>query len=159
MNNQGHSGWLDKLAGILHPVPLRALILLVAYSLVLAASRWAAYQLRFDFNVPEGSWSVFREHLWWVPALQLLSLGFFGQYSGILGYFSLPDLRRLLYAAFASTSVLLGIRYQFPDFYAEPRGVILVDALLALAGVGVIRLGCRFVREGFLAVHARPIGP
>ena len=151
--------FLDRLLKLLHPVSLRAVILFGAYSVVLVVSRWLAYQLRFDFNVPADSWARFREYCWWVPALQLVALGVFGQFSGILGYFSLPDLRRLLYANVVSAFVLMGIRTHLVDFYAEPRGVILVNALLSLAGVGAIRLACRLVRERFLAVHSRPTGP
>jgi FlaA1/EpsC-like NDP-sugar epimerase len=135
------------------------LVLLLAYSVVLLASRWVAYQLRFDFVVPEDQWPRFTGYSWWVLALQLVILGVFGQYSGILGYFSLPDLRRLLSASLASTSALLGLRYLFVGFYTESRGVILVNALLALAGVGAVRLGFRIARERYLGVHARSNAP
>ncbi len=151
--------WISRVGELVNPVPLRWVVLVPAYAAVLIASRWAAYLLRFDFNVPEEEWLLFTRHLWGVITLQMVALGIFGQYSGILGYFSLPDLRRLLYASATSTAILVGLRYEFVGVFAEPRGVILVDGLLALAGVGAVRLACRVARERYLGTYAKRSGP
>ncbi|MBI5387447.1 MAG: polysaccharide biosynthesis protein [Verrucomicrobia bacterium] len=133
-------------------------MLLVAYTVVLFLSRWMAYQLRFDFNVPADSWPHFGDYWSAVLCVQLFFLAVSGQFSGIMGYFSLPDVRRLLLASLASTGVLFGIRYQFPEVYIEPRGVILVTGLLGLSGVGAVRLACRLVRERYFSVYAKSAG-
>lgn len=131
-------------------------VLFVIYALVLALSRWLSYQLRFDFDLPPEATVQLGAHWWWVVSLKLLVLCLFGQFSGLLSYFSIPDLRRLIYAVSASSLLLLTVRYSWPGFYAAPRGVILLDYFFSLAGLVTVRLGFRMVRERYLAPQSRP---
>jgi FlaA1/EpsC-like NDP-sugar epimerase len=159
MHNRFFLRWVDRFLKSCGPLSVRAAILCVTYSAVLVLARWLAYELRFDFDVPPDQWVTFFKHLWWVVGVNLILLGVFGQFSGILGYFSLPDVRQLIYASASFTLLLFLIRYDFAGYYSDPRGVILVSALLGLAGVGAVRLGCRIVRERYLATYGRPRGP
>lgn len=141
---------LGRLSGI------RSALLIVLYALVLTVTRWLAYQLRFDFEVPAESQATLRMHWSWVIPLKLVVLYFFGQFSGLLSYFSIPDLRRLFYATTVSSLLLLGIRYNAATFYAVPRGVILLDYFFSFAGLVTLRMGFRVLRERFLAPQSRP---
>ena len=102
---------------------VRSIFLLVAYTIGLIGSRYLAYQLRFDGDVPPRFTEQLAHHWMWVIPVKLIFLAFFGQFAGLLGYFSVPDLRRLLYACLTSSLVLLGIHYRFLSFYGDPRGV------------------------------------
>src|SRR5450631_4822229 len=90
----------------------RLWVLLVLYSIELTASLWLAYELRFDFMVD----SHYREErlfvLFWLIPLQLLLLGLFQQLTPLLGYFSTPDLARMLQAmaisAIAVSAIWIG---------------------------------------------------
>lgn len=142
----------------------RRCVLISLYAAALSLSRWFAYQFRFDFSVPDEIWKGFLLHWQWVVPLKLLILYFFGQFSGLLGYFSIPDLRRLILACVAGSSALLIVRYYAPEYYSVPRGVILLDFILSLTALAGVRLGLRIVRERFFASqprsyrHARRVG-
>ncbi|PYM11054.1 MAG: capsule biosynthesis protein CapD, partial [Verrucomicrobia bacterium] len=134
---------------------IRIVLLLVIYTAVLSLSRWLAYQLRFDFAVPPQFEVQLAAHGWWVVALKLFLLLCFSQFAGLLSYFSIPDLRRLLYATASSSVILLGLRYYTDLFFTPPRGVLLIDFLLSFGGLTAVRLGFRLVRERFLAPQSR----
>ncbi len=151
---------LGRIAGLRRSLAARALILLVGYSVVLLACRWAAYQLRFDFNV--GKEPVHLRHLhvdWmWELPVQLIWLAFFGQFSGLLSYFSVPDLRRLFFATMAASGTFLAIRYLFPIPYGISRGMLLTNTILSFSGLAMLRLSFRIYRERFSAQSTRVRG-
>jgi FlaA1/EpsC-like NDP-sugar epimerase len=134
---------------------IRPLFLLVSYSLVLVGSRFIAYQLRFDADVPSPLDEQLRQHWFWIITLKLVLLAAFGQFSGLLSYFSVPDLRRLFFACLSGSLILLAIRYKFVWFYRDPRGVILIDFMLSIVGLSLLRLGFRVIRERYLMPEGR----
>src|SRR5688572_32824010 len=87
--------------------------------------------------------------------MKLLMLALFGQFAGLLSYFSVPDLRRLVFAWVSSSAVLMLVRYTFAEYYSAPRGVILIDFILSLAGLALVRLSFRVVRERYLTPQSR----
>src|SRR5262245_23192567 len=125
-------------------------ILSVVYILVLTLSRWLAYQLRFDFDLSRDLETQMALHWSWVVPLKLFLLFCFGQFAGLLSYFSIPDLRRLLYATGSASALMLVFRYYAPELYPEPRGVLLIDLVLSFLGLAAIRLGFRLIRERYL---------
>ena len=132
----------------------RALFLLTIYSAVLLAARWTAYQLRFEFAIPADFRGHFRNDWPWELGVKLVFLVCFGQLSGLLSYFSVPDLRRLFLATAGSSGVLIAFRYLEPAVYGVPRGYLLTDWLLSFGGVALVRLGFRVFRERFLTPAA-----
>ncbi|MBI4659289.1 MAG: polysaccharide biosynthesis protein [Verrucomicrobia bacterium] len=145
-----------NLTKILSSRPLRTPVLALIYLGTLAASYWLGYQLRFDFGVPIEEWQKFGTNWSGILAFKLALLAGFGQFSGLLSYFSLPDLRRLSYACTLGSMTLLCVRYLAPEFYAAPRGVILLDYFFSLAGLTTVRLAFRIYRERYLAPQSRP---
>ena len=133
---------------------LRGGLLLLLYSAVLSVSWWLAHELRFDFEIwPEYRLSCIK---FWpmVVFLNLLLLYLFGQFAGLLSYFSLPDLRRIFYSS-ATNSLVLLAGYYGAGIKMAPRGVILIDFLLSFTGIAVTRLGFRVVRERYLSPQGR----
>jgi FlaA1/EpsC-like NDP-sugar epimerase len=136
----------------------RTLLLLTSYSVVFLASHFVAFGLRFDLAVPE----TMREALWlgWLVAVpvKLLCMGLFRQYRVLLGYFSLPDLWRVVGAMSMSSFVLYSL-YMVAggnlDYRALvlPRGVILIDFLVSNLGVVAVRLALRVLREHLRAAE------
>ena len=126
---------------------IRTAILLGAYSAVLCLSRWLAYQFRFDFAVPEEYQTQLARHWLWVLCLKLVALAAFRQFSGLVRYFSIPDLHRLALATLCSAVALLSVWFIAGSYYAPPRGVILLDAILSFGGIAGLRLGYRVFCE------------
>jgi FlaA1/EpsC-like NDP-sugar epimerase len=138
---------------------LRLLILTAAYSAVLLVCRWLAYQFRFDFAVPAEYVEQLSRDCIWVLCLQLVFLIGFGQFSTLTRYFSVPDLVRLFLAMSGSGLCLYLIRHIFGSFFSPPRGVLVVDVLLAFGGLAGLRFFYRVVHEGRLNFFSRASGP
>jgi len=135
----------------MHHRSVRWGILLVFYTLGLAASFTLAYGLRFDFAMGNDYGRQLLYYLPWVVALKLVLLYACGQFEGLLSYFSLPDLNRIFRASFLYFTILMVIWLASGGAYAPPRGVILSDCVLSFLGLAGIRLGFRMLRENYLA--------
>jgi FlaA1/EpsC-like NDP-sugar epimerase len=129
----------------------RGLVLLAAYALICALCRYVAYELRFDFIVPQeyqvGRITSIAINL----PLKLGCLYLFGQFSTMLSYFSLPDLVRLAGAMLSANVVSYLVWGALFDTVITPRGVVLVDFVLCVCAIGVFRLGLRMYRERMAA--------
>jgi FlaA1/EpsC-like NDP-sugar epimerase len=126
----------------------RFAVLLVLYLAVLAAATWVAYGLRFDFDVPSDHQRHIKEIWVWVWASKLLALAVAGQFSSLLSFFSLPDLKRLGLALGVVTLGLFGQWYAVDVVGEMSRGVIVLDGILSFLGLASCRLGFRLVRQG-----------
>jgi FlaA1/EpsC-like NDP-sugar epimerase len=146
----------DRIPGPFQRPAGRAVALAVIYGITLWAAHWLAFQLRFDFNVPESSRDeLLRTWLWLVP-LKLILLASCGQFSGLLSYFSVPDFLRILTANAIAAGVLLVGRQLPVSVDWDPRGVVLLDFFLSVAGLSSVRLGFRMIRERYLTDTAPP---
>jgi FlaA1/EpsC-like NDP-sugar epimerase len=133
----------------------RRLLLLFVYTAVLVLSFLLAYQVRFEFAVPdEYRWHYVR--IWSVVVVaKLLCLCVCGQFASLLTYFSLPDLRRVALATVLPFAGMLAwwhlgsapLNSPATHMPTVPRGVIIVDTMLSFAGVVFVRILFRMVRE------------
>ena len=128
----------------------RKVLLVMLAGCVLVVCRWLAYQLRFDFEVPEEYQVQLKSHWYWVIPLQLGWLLLFRQFSGIYKYFSLPEVRCLAYAMTFSGLSLYGVRWLHLDF-SPPRGVILVQCMLGFLALGALRSAWRQAYEMYFS--------
>ncbi len=129
--------------------------LIILYAIAMLACHALAFQLRFDFKVPpEHS----KDFYWLWPTQTAVKFAFlmaFGQFSGLLSYFSIPDMLRLLYAMAGASAVFVVLRISGVDIYHPPRSVILLDFLLSFIALTGIRLLFRLIRERFLSPQSR----
>jgi hypothetical protein len=84
----------------------RFIVLLLVYTMVLVVCRWLARQIRFESVIPAEDMAAYRDGWIWVLGVQMTMLALFGQFSGILRYFSVPDIKRLGPAMFCSGVVI-----------------------------------------------------
>lgn len=123
---------------------LRTLSLIVFYAIVSLASYWIAYELRFDFNVPNNH-AVDRINMVnWIVGLQLMLLLASGQFDSILSYFRLPDAIRLFGGLFSNTLILLSMWYVYKGVNIPPRAVILSYFLISFLAIAAFRVLMRF---------------
>ena len=121
----------------------RTLGLVLFYSVISVASYWIAYELRFDFNVPDYHHLDRIETIWWVTGLQIMLLFASGQLDSILSYFRLPDALRLFTGLFANTLILLSMWYVYHGDNVPPRAVILTYFLLSFLAIAGFRIFMR----------------
>jgi FlaA1/EpsC-like NDP-sugar epimerase len=131
----------------------RALALIALYTGIMAAARYFAYELRFDFHVPKPFEHERLVSLAFNLPIKLLMLVAFRQFGSLLTYFSVPDLLRIA-AAVGSANVLTYLtRLALTPDVVSPRGVILTDFVLAVGALSFLRLGLRLYRERYLGRH------
>ncbi|MDB4609515.1 polysaccharide biosynthesis protein [Verrucomicrobia bacterium] len=129
---------------------LRLGLILVAYAVFLSISLWLSFQLRFDFFVEPG----FETHrdsiavsILWIIPLKLCVLLVGRQFSGLLAFFSTPDLIRLCSSVAIGSALIVIPRFLSMSIMTPPRGVILIDFVLSLLILGGFRVICRIFRE------------
>lgn len=122
---------------------LRTLALLAFYTAVTGFSYWAAYELRFDFGVPDNHAVDRLNTIGWVIGLQLMLLFASGQFDSILSYFRLPDALRLFAGLFFTVITLLSMWYVYGGDNVPPRAVILTNFLLNFLFIAGFRVAMR----------------
>ncbi|MBI2513186.1 MAG: polysaccharide biosynthesis protein [Opitutae bacterium] len=133
---------------------LRAVSLIALYGSVLGACRYFAYELRFDFLVPQNFQEERLLSLAFNLPIKLLLLVLFRQFRSLLTYFSVPDLLRIA-AAMASANLLSHIlRLGVTPAMVSPRGVVLIDFVLSVGALSFLRLGFRIYRERYGSSNA-----
>jgi FlaA1/EpsC-like NDP-sugar epimerase len=122
---------------------IRNLGLLLLYALLCGLSYIVAFQLRFDFKVPEDFSLDMVNTIWWVVALKLMLLVASGQVDCVLSYFRLPDALRLWLGLFAASAILVYMWYVYNGNGVPPRAVILTDFLLSFLMLAGFRVAMR----------------
>jgi FlaA1/EpsC-like NDP-sugar epimerase len=125
----------------------RAALLTLIYVTAVALCFWAAYQIRFDFDVPPTFQSSFLLLALTAVIAKLTGLLAFHQFDGLLTYFGKPDLKRLVLAcAIGSIPLALMSVLRGPGT-GPPRGVVLIDLVLCIMALSLVRLGFRYARS------------
>jgi FlaA1/EpsC-like NDP-sugar epimerase len=133
----------------------RHIAVLLAYVVLLFASLWLSYELRFDFQMQldaNKEWILPRFHQYfWIIPLELFLLYLFGQFRGFLSYFRLPDLFRIGWSFSIASGILVALWLVFNHYQraetVPPRAVIILNLLLATLMLGTFRVGLRSYRE------------
>lgn len=128
----------------------------VADVLVLSAAYWAAYFVRFDGAPPFPMVKLLMFTWAYVVGLELFTLYAFSVPFFAWRYISLREVKRVLLATVAASTVLLLLRLGSPYFVRQvphliytlvPLGVIAANAVLAFLGVAGIRVVRRLIDE------------
>jgi FlaA1/EpsC-like NDP-sugar epimerase len=125
----------------------RTALLASIYAAVICASLYLAYELRFDFIVPEPQQQERMRLLPVVVGVKVIALIAARQLGTLLTYFSIPDLIRLFWAMGASSILLLLPRVTGISEFGVPRGVVLADFLLCFGALCCGRILMRLYRE------------
>ena len=131
----------------------------VTYTLGLLFSLWLAYGIRSDFSPPDGTRLEWLKTALWIVPLKLMLLYFSGQFAGILGYFSLPDLKRIQTALGGASLIIAAVWVVSAGRLAPSQGVIVADFLISLLALSAVRLCFRRLRELQPALRKEPSRP
>lgn len=131
--------------------------------LVLVASLWAAYLLRFDFVIPAKSVQSALTVTPFVVTIQMLILRRFGVHRVVGRYVSFDDIGAFAQSAVVWLVPMLSVRLFLPDgLWRIPLAVSLMDTVLATIGLVGVRLAQRIRAEVWnavtpLDVESRPV--
>ncbi len=137
---------------------LRLAAITLAYTVELAVVFYLAYELRWDFDVPD-NYELQRLTLI-VPIVlcKLLMLYSFGQFRTVQSYFGLADFGGVLLSMTILCVVMIGLWLGADVTAAPPRGVILMDFVMSVALVSASRLALRVARSSSRSPHSGPGG-
>jgi FlaA1/EpsC-like NDP-sugar epimerase len=135
----------------------RSLTALTAYAAILAASLYLAYEIRFDFALPLEFQHERLRLIKYVVLIKLILLIVFRQTGSVLRYFSIPDLFRIGMAMAGASALMIASRWLNGGTYIIPRGIMLVDFVLSVAGLCAFRLGLRILQERLVLGRRLPL--
>lgn len=121
-------------------------------------SLYAAYLLRFNFNIPVDFLTPF-----WFIAITLLllkitAISFFQNYAIIWRFFGLGEAKNLFKAHVAAYGIFALFHTLLPDVFAPfPRSVIIIDFFLSFSILGALRFSKRLILES--GHHDLPLKP
>ncbi|HLP08061.1 MAG TPA: nucleoside-diphosphate sugar epimerase/dehydratase [Opitutaceae bacterium] len=151
---RGVLGWIDTHIG--RHGAIRFTVLLAIYTLELATAFWLAYDLRWDFSVPQDFTVQRLQLLAAVVLCKVLLLHSFGQFRSMLSYFGLADFSGVVLAMSAASMMMLGLWVVAAPGASPPRGVILMDFVLSISLLSAFRLFLRVARTWAAAGAIRP---
>lgn len=136
-------------------------ILAMSHDFLVACFAWMlAFQLRFNFEIPANFWHAFWPSLILAAPLQMATFIRCGLYKGIWRFASLPDLKRIVFAAVMSATLVTFLLFIF-RFPLVPRSVLLLNPLLIILMMGGSRFAYRSWQEhrlyGRTALQGRPV--
>ena len=127
----------------------RSWLLAGMHLVVFVAAYWGAYLLRFDFDIPSNSLSLYLSSLGWVVGIQLAVFYLLGQFHGWWRYVTFADFAALIYVSFISLCALTTATYFIQPEKFIPRGVLGIDFMLIVGLLGALRASWRMFREIF----------
>jgi FlaA1/EpsC-like NDP-sugar epimerase len=117
------------------------------HDILVAIFAWLmAYQLRFNFSIPADFWqSLFLIAAIAIP-IQLVLFIRFGLYKGVWRFASIPDLKRIIFAATLSALIVTAL-ISMLKIAVVPRSVLLLNPLLLILLMGGSRFAYRAWQE------------
>ena len=102
---------------------------------------YAAFALRFNFDIPSSFLGTMLHALWWVVPVQMLVFVNFGLYRGVWRFASLPDLKRILFAVVAAALAVGAVLFMLSPDSVVPRSTLILNPIVLLLLMG----GSRFI--------------
>lgn len=150
---------MQEKKGLFAPSFTKRLIFFLGADFVLFfVSLHFSYALRFDFSVPTQYFEHFYLIFFVLAFLKWGSLYLFGVYHLTWRYFSLHNVKQIIFAHILATALFLLIFVSFNEtFIPLPRSVIAIDFILSLFLIGVLRLSKRLISEQQSNTSAKPM--
>jgi UDP-N-acetyl-D-glucosamine 4,6-dehydratase len=143
---------------LLKPTSLkRKAFFIIADFILSLATLFFAYNLRFNFHIPEAFWHSFWPAFGILVSLKILFFLLLKNYQIVWRFFGFFDVKNLLkshlLAYIVFTVLLLIFREEFNPF---PRSVIIIDFVLSLIVLGGLRISKRFLKESATQEEIKP---
>ncbi len=117
--------------------------------LLLAGSFYAAYLVRFDFNIPRPFWILLNQMLPFVLITKIISFYFFDLYRGMWRYTSITDLVNIIKASSLSTLIITSFILFSTRFVGFSRSVFIIDWCFTILFISGYRMLIRIYFEHF----------
>lgn len=108
---------------------------------------FAAFLLRFNFELPAEQFALIKQTLWVVVSVQGIAFISFGLYRGTWRFASIPDLKRILLTVAIAALVVLAALFMLTTNQRVPRSVLILDPILLTLMMGGSRFIYRAIKE------------
>ena len=116
--------------------------------ILLSLSYLIAFELRFDWQIPQNEWELFLRGLPLVIFLRVVAFYYFGIYKNLWKYVNIRDLVNIITACSTSAIVIVAV-FSLLGMVTHSRSVFLIDWMLSISLIGGSRLLFRFFDETF----------
>jgi UDP-N-acetyl-D-glucosamine 4,6-dehydratase len=134
---------------ILKPSPLKRALFFIFFDILISlGTLFLAYNLRFNFSVD----GTYLDHFFLVFSILLFlkigSIAYFNLYEVSWRFFSLSDLKKIIYAHLITYPLMVAIYYAVPEYFTPfPRSVLIIDFSLSILFLGFFRILKRLILE------------
>ena len=142
----------------LRPTTLKRILFFALSDLLLSlVTLFFAYNLRFNFLVPEEFYHSFTRVFVLLAGLKLLFLALLNHYKMVWRFFSFHDAKVIVKAHLLAYALFLVVYLLFEaQFQPFPRSVIIIDFVLSLLFIGGLRVSKRVINEGYQGGELKP---
>ena len=122
----------------------RRIYLIVIYDvLMIVASLFLAFCLRYDFRIPAASFTGLGGYLLWALPVKLSVFYLFGLYRGMYRYTSIWDLVNVGKATVIAALIINSVFLIVPLFRVIPPAILFLDFILTAGLIALVRLSVR----------------
>jgi len=122
----------------------RRIYLIVIYDVVMiVASLFLAFCLRYDFRIPAASFTGLGVYLLWALPVKLSVFYLFGLYRGMYRYTSIWDLVNVGKATVTAALIINSVFLIVPLFRVIPPAILFLDFILTAGLIALVRLSVR----------------
>jgi len=135
---------------MLKSTPLkRVSFFLLSDIIIYLATLFLAYNLRFNFQIPIEFFPSFFLVFLSLTFFKISSLYLFKIYTVSWRFFSLNEMKKILYAHLIAYFIFVLLVYILPIYFMPfPRSVLIIDLFLSLIFIGTFRISKRLLLEG-----------
>ncbi len=124
----------------------RLALILPIYALMLTASLFLAFCLRFDFDLGQMGLDWFIAALPFVLGVKFVVCSLTREWNHAFRHATITDMLVTAASCSISAVVLMGIYHLYSDqVFIVPRSVILIDAIISMMFISSFRVGCRIL--------------
>lgn len=135
---------------------VRKSMLVIVDILLINLAYFIAYELRFEFFVPEFHTQILLRTFLLVTFVHLLFYILLGMYNSLWRYMSIDELFKLIIAATLSSIAIYIINISLR--FGIPRSVILINWMFIIFSTGALRLMYRVLRRAIQTTRMKPKG-
>ena len=143
---------------MLQPSPFkRFLFFIFSDSIISFFTLYIAYLLRFNFSIPNDFLSSIPIVFVFILLIKLLVLNYFNMYNIAWRYFSLHEVKKIIYAHLISYTLFFILFILFSDLFVPfARSIIIIDCILSLLFLTMLRFSKRMIIESNGLKHQKP---
>ena len=135
---------------MLRPTGVRRTLFFIFFDFfIFLGTLFLSYNLRFNFDIPSEFLDKFFLLFLYLATLKILLFKLFKIYSVSWRFFSLNEVKKLIYAHLIAYTIFILTYYFTPEIFAPmPRSVLIIDIFLSLVFIGLLRILKRLFVEG-----------